>query len=111
MNDIKKYGWMPFIHLSISNIHGGFIHPSWINYIHTKGCREGVCELCKNHGKQYGKSKQHKKGIVNFFNNCQPLAHVHVFWTIAMNEQCAQNKTLMLYPFILIKVLESLSIN
>jgi hypothetical protein len=36
---------------------------------------------------------------------------VHVFWTIAMNEQCAQNKTLMLYPFILIKVLESLSIN
>jgi hypothetical protein len=28
---------------------------------------------------------------------------VHVFWTIAMNKQCAQNKTLMLYPFILIK--------
>jgi hypothetical protein len=84
MNDIKK-SWMDVIHPLVNIKHpwmNSSIHPSihlGINYIHTKGCREGVCELCKNHGKQYGKSKQHKKGIVNFFNNCQPLAHVHVF--------------------------------
>jgi hypothetical protein len=102
----SKKSWMDVIHPLVNIKHpwmDSSIHPSWINYIHTKGCREGVCELCKNHGKQYGKSKQHKKGIVKFFNNCQALAHVHVFLTIAMNKQCAQNNTLMLYPFILIK--------
>jgi hypothetical protein len=75
MNDIKK-AWMDVIHPLVNIKHpwmNSSIHPSIL------GCREGVCELCKNHGKQYGKSKQHKKGIVNFFNNCQPLAHVHVF--------------------------------
>jgi hypothetical protein len=67
MNDIKK-SWMDVIHPLVNIKHpwmNSSIHPSWSNYIHTKGCREGVCECMQKSWKTIWKI-QAKKESLNF---------------------------------------------